>query len=167
MYVTRQITFLKTVNHEHYYFPTVKPKLPFVNASKKQNIPPHLPSHYAPSTKKPIILLSVTLGEQLQQRVSSAPTCVVNPITSTSLSRQQYNTSMTTMIQPSNDGELLFDVMKIWEDVTKEHFLSIYSTCNWCKTCSSNIKQQSWSKLRGHQVLTATSIFWFWGSPWK
>ena len=50
-----QITFLKTDNPEHYYFSTVNPNLPFVNALKKQNIPPHLPSRKAPSTENSVI----------------------------------------------------------------------------------------------------------------
>ena len=58
-----QITFLKTDNPEHYYFSTVNPTLPFVNAPKKQNISPQLPSHNAPKcTEKPYILLSMALG---------------------------------------------------------------------------------------------------------
>ena len=111
IYVTRQIPFLKTVNPKHYYFPTVKPKLPFIKAAKKQNIPPHLPSPNALSTEKPYILLSMALVEQLQQRVSSVPTCVVYPITLTSLSRQPHN--IPTMTHPPSDGELSFDKMKL------------------------------------------------------
>ena len=141
-YVTRQITFWKPGNPEHYYFPTVKPNLPFINASKKQNIPPQLPSHNASCTEKPYILLSMALAEQLQQRMSFASTCVVYPITTTSLSRQPHN--IPTMTQPPSDGVLFFEEMKM---VWPNSILSIYSTWNWFKTYSSNIKQQSWSKL--------------------
>nr|XP_022339400.1 msx2-interacting protein-like isoform X3 [Crassostrea virginica] len=98
--------------------PTVKPNMPIVSAPKKQNVSPHLSSRNTPSSEKPNIPLPVALGERQQQSMSSAPTCVVHPITTTSLSRQPHN--MPTMIQPPSGGDRFFPEMKIREDVTKE-----------------------------------------------
>ena len=136
-----QITFLNWQPRALLFF-YCRPQLAFCQSLKKQNIQPQLPSYNAPCTEKPYILLSMALGEQLQQRVSSAPTCVVYAITTTSLSRQPHN--IPTMTQPPSDGVLFFEEMKM---VWPNSILSIYSTWNWFKTYSSNIKQQSWSKL--------------------
>ncbi|XP_061196466.1 msx2-interacting protein-like [Saccostrea echinata] len=83
-----------------------------------QHISPHLPNQNAHSEEKPGIVASVSIGERQQQSVTSAPTCVVHPITTTSLSKQPHN--MPTMIQPPAAGERFFSDPKLREGLTKE-----------------------------------------------
>lgn len=92
-----------------------KQNMSIVSATKMQNISSHLPSRNA---EKPNVPSAGASGERQQQSVSAAPTCVVHPITTTSLSRQPHN--MPAMIQPPTGGDPFFPEHKIREDMTKE-----------------------------------------------
>lgn len=92
-----------------------KQNMSVVSATKMQNISSHLPSRNAEKSNVPPAGAS---GERQQQSVSAAPTCVVHPITTTSLSRQPHN--MPAMIQPVTGGDPFFSEHKIREDMTKE-----------------------------------------------
>ena len=123
--------------------------MPFVSAPKKQNIPSHHLSHNAP-TEKLNISLSVALDEQ--QMVLSAPTCVIQctPLPSHhTAGMQPYAICQQwfSHIMTESSSLTKWRYEKMWPIARNN--LNIYSTCtcNWCKTCSSNIKQQSLSRL--------------------
>ncbi|XP_062590610.1 msx2-interacting protein-like isoform X2 [Saccostrea cucullata] len=88
------------------------------NSQRMQHISPHLPNQNPHAEEKPGMVGSVSVGERQQQSVTSAPTCVVHPITTTSLSKQPHN--MPTMIQPPGAGERFFTDPKLREGLTKE-----------------------------------------------
>ncbi|XP_056009969.1 uncharacterized protein LOC125649803 isoform X3 [Ostrea edulis] len=97
--------------------PSVNSSMSVASGQRIHHISSHLQSQNAPGAEK-CISAAVSIGERQHQIVTSAPTCVVHPITTTSLSKQPHN--MPTMIQPPTGGERFYSDHTTRESITKE-----------------------------------------------
>jgi hypothetical protein len=98
--------------------PSVNPSMSVASGQRIQHISSHLQSQNAASAEKCGISAPVSISERQHQIATSAPTCVVHPITTTSLSKQPHN--MPTMIQPPTGGERFYSDHTTREGITKE-----------------------------------------------